>query len=81
MANIVQSGSIKLMATQEQKLEIALARLEERVASMHEDMNEMKSQISSLSATANRWKGAFWVLMALGGVVGVLSNLVVDWIK
>ena len=65
----------------EQKLEVALARLEERVEALQEDMKDMKSDMSELRATANRWKGAFWVMMGLGGAVGVIANITTGWIK
>ena len=67
--------------TEEQRLEVALARLEERVEALQDDMKDMKSDMSELRATANRWKGAFWVMMGLGGVVGVISNFAMGWIK
>ena len=67
--------------SQAQKLEVTLARLEERVEALQEDMKFMKSDISELRATANRWKGAFWVLMGLGGIVGVVVNFALSWIK
>ena len=67
--------------SQTQKLEVTLARLEERVEALQEDMKLMKSDISELRATANRWKGAFWVLMGLGGIVGVVVNFELSWIK
>jgi predicted RNase H-like nuclease (RuvC/YqgF family) len=65
----------------EQKLEVALARLEERVEALQEDMKEMRSDMSELRATANRWRGAFWVMMGLGGVVGVMANLATGWFR
>ena len=65
----------------EQKLEVALARLEERVEALQDDMKEMKYDMSELRATANRWKGAFWVMMGLGGVVGVIANITTGWLK
>ncbi len=67
--------------SQAQKLEVTLARLEERVEALQEDMKFMKSDISELRATANRWKGAFWVLMGLGCVVCVVVNFALSWIK
>ena len=67
--------------SQEQKLEIALARLEERVEAMQEDMKEMRDSVKDLKATANRWRGAFWLMMGLGGSIGVLSNLASGWMK
>ena len=65
----------------EQRLEVALARLEERVEALQDDMKEMKSDVSALRATANRWKGAFWVMMGLGGAVGVIANFATGWLK
>ena len=65
----------------EQKLEVALARLEERVEALQDDMKDMKSDMSELRATANRWKGAFWVMMGLGVVVGVIANITTGWLK
>ncbi len=65
----------------EQRLEVALARLEERVEALQEDMKEMRSDMSELRATANRWKGAFWVMMGLGGAVGVIVNIATGWLK
>ena len=67
--------------SQEQKLEIALARLEERVEAMQEDMKDMRDSVKDLKATANRWRGAFWLMMGLGGSIGVLSNLASGWMK
>ena len=63
------------------KLEVALARLEERVEALQEDMKEIKSDMCELRATANRWKGAFWVMMGLGGVEGVIANIATGWLK
>ena len=65
----------------EQKLEVALARLEERVEALQDYMKDMKSDMSELRATANRWKGAFWVMIGLGGVVGVIANITTGWLK
>ena len=67
--------------SQEQKLEIALARLEERVEAMQEDMKEMRDSVKDLKATANRWRGAFWLMMGLAGSIGVISNLASGWMK
>lgn len=67
--------------SQKQQLEVALARLEERVEALQDDMREMKSDVSELRATANRWKGAFWVMMGLGGAVGVVANFITGWVR
>ena len=73
--------STETKMSQEQKLEIALARLEERVEAMQEDMKEMRDSVKDLKATANRWRGAFWLMMGLGGTIGVVSNLASGWMK
>ena len=73
--------STEIRMTQEPTLEIALARLEERVESMQEDMKHMKNSMGELKATANRWRGAFWLMMGLGGSIGVISNLASGWMK
>lgn len=67
--------------SQKQQLEVALARLEERVEALQEDMKEMRSDVSELRATANRWKGAFWLMMGLGGAVGAVVNFAIGWLK
>ena len=63
------------------KLEVALARLEERVEALQDDMKQIKYDMCELRATANRGKGAFWVMMGFGGVVGIISNIATGWLK
>ena len=73
--------STETKMSQEQKIEIALARLEERVEAMQEDMKEMRDSVKDLKATANRWRGAFWLMMGLGGTIGVVSNIASGWMR
>ena len=63
------------------ELEICLAKLEERVGAIQDDMKELKTDVTQLCATADTWRGGFWVMMALGGVVGVVANLAMGWFK
>ena len=62
-------------------VEVTLARLEERIAQLSDEVRHVHEEVSELKATANRWKGAFWVMIALGGIVGTLSNLLMGWMK
>ena len=62
-------------------VEVTLARLEERIAQLSDEVRHVHNEVSDLKATANRWKGAFWVMIALGGIVGTLSNLMMGWMK
>ena len=62
-------------------VEVTLARLEERIAQLSDEVRHVHNEVSDLKATANRWKGAFWVMIALGGIVGTVSNLMMGWMK
>ena len=62
-------------------VEVTLARLEERLTQLQDEVRHVHEEVSELKAQANRWKGAFWVMLAMGGVVGSIAHLVVGWIK
>ena len=44
-------------------------------------MKDLKTDVTQLRATADKWRGGFWVMMALGGVVGVVANFAMGWFK
>ena len=62
-------------------VEVTLARLEERIKTLSDEVRHVHEEVSDLKAQANRWKGAFWVILALGGVVGTVVHLFVGWMK
>lgn len=62
-------------------VEVTLARLEERIKTMSDEVRHVHKEVSDLKAQANRWKGAFWVILALGGVVGTVGHLFIGWMK
>jgi len=62
-------------------VEVTLARLEERITQLQDEVRHVHEEVSDLKAQANRWKGAFWVILALGGVVGTLGHLVIGWMR
>ena len=62
-------------------VEVTLARLEERIKTLSDEVRHVHEEVSDLKAQANRWKGAFWVIMALGGTVGAVAHLVLGWVK
>ena len=62
-------------------VEVTLARLEERLTQLQDEVRHVHEEVSELKAQANRWKGAFWVMLAMGGVVGSIAHLVVGWVK
>lgn len=62
-------------------VEVTLARLEERISQLSDEVRHVHEEVSELKATANRWKGAFWVMLALGGVAGTFANFLAGWIR
>lgn len=62
-------------------VEVTLARLEERIKTLSDEVRHVHEEVSDLKATANRWKGAFWVMLAMGGLVGWLTHIFVGWYK
>ena len=64
-----------------EKVEVTLARLEERIKTLSSEVRHVHEEVSDLKAQANRWKGAFLVIMAVGGIVGTVSHLFIGWIK
>lgn len=64
-----------------EKVEVTLARLEERLTQVQDEVRHVHKEVSELKAQANRWKGAFWVVIAVGGIVGTISHLFIGWVK
>ncbi|MEL0199375.1 MAG: hypothetical protein VW905_05220 [Gammaproteobacteria bacterium] len=64
-----------------EKVEITVARIEERLTQLQDEVRHVHKEVSDLKAQANRWKGAFWVMLAVGGVVGSVAHLFVGWFK
>lgn len=64
-----------------EKVEVTLARLEERVLQLQDEVRHVHKEVSDLKAQANRWKGAFWVMLALGGVVGSFIHFILGWMR
>ena len=62
-------------------VEVTLARLEERIAQLSDEVRHVHEEVSELKATANRWKGAFWVMLALGGRAGTFANFLAGWLR
>lgn len=64
-----------------ESVEVTLARLEERIKTLSDEVRHVHEEVSDLKAQANRWKGAFWLMVAIGGVVGSLAHLFVGWMR
>jgi predicted RNase H-like nuclease (RuvC/YqgF family) len=64
-----------------EKVEVTLARLEERIGQLQDEVRHVHKEVSDLKAQANRWKGAFWVMVAIGGIVGTIAHLFLGWVK
>lgn len=64
-----------------EKVEVTLARLEERITQMQDEVRHVHREVSELKAQANRWKGAFWVMLVLGGIIGSIGHMVIGWMR
>lgn len=64
-----------------EKVEVTLARLEERITQMQDEVRHVHKEVSELKAQANRWKGAFWVMLILGGIIGSIGHMVIGWMR
>ena len=64
-----------------EKVEITVARIEERLTQLQDEVRHVHQEVSDLKAQANRWKGAFWVMLAIGGIVGSIAHLFVGWVR
>ncbi len=60
--------------TDDAELLAQVAVLTEKVEGIHEDVTGMKGDIKQLTAQANRWKGAFVVLLAIGSLIGWFAD-------
>ena len=64
-----------------------IARLETHVEHQADTLDRLRGEIESLRRSidalvgqAARWKGAFGVLLAVGGVLGTVGTLVGQWL-
>ena len=64
-----------------EKVEVTLARLEERITQMQDEVRHVHKEVSELKAQANRWKGAFWVMLVLGGILGSIGHMIIGWMR
>ncbi len=64
-----------------EKVEVTLARLEERITQMQDEVRHVHREVSDLKAQANRWKGAFWVMLVLGGIIGSIGHMIIGWMR
>jgi hypothetical protein len=64
-----------------EKVEVTLARLEERIGQLQDEVRHVHMEVSDLKAQANRWKGAFWVMIGVGGVLGSISHMFIGWFR
>ena len=55
--------------------------LKERIKTLSDEVSHVHEEVSELKAQANRWKGAFWVMLGIGGIFGSVGHLFVGWMR
>lgn len=68
------------MRATDNQLHKDIGALTESVIELKKDIAGLKKDVSALTAQANRWKGAFVVLLGAGGVIGWLSDRFLEFI-
>lgn len=55
-----------------------LAALQVEVRHLAEAVDKLSERVDALTAQANRWRGAFGVVLVLGGALSWLAQMVVE---
>ncbi len=57
-----------------------LVRLEAHQENMEVSLSQIAKDVTEIKGQANKWKGAFAVILGLGGVVGFFASAIKDWL-
>lgn len=60
---------------QEQQNAIAIARIEERLQTMDDDIKDIIKSVNELNTASARVKGGIFVVLLIGGIIGWLTTL------
>lgn len=52
-----------------------LRGLNDKFERLEKQQNEMKTEIDGIRDAANRWKGGFVVILAIGSIIGWLASI------
>ena len=80
MVSIGSSTKIIMNLTSD-RLARDIASLQAEIRALRVEVQELREKQHDLLAQANRWKGAFAVLIGMGGVVVFATNLVLHFLK
>lgn len=58
-----------------------LARLEVLVAEQRDDIKELRTQMTELVKAAHMGRGALWIMLPIGTLLGWIITHVVDWFQ
>ena len=60
---------------------VELAALRVEVTHLTESVDALKTEVVALTAQANRWKGAFGVVLVVGGIIGWFASIITSWMQ
>lgn len=56
-----------------------IARLEANLSHIERAVTEMAISLKAIEAQSARWKGAFGVILAVGGIAGSIGTILMQW--
>ena len=75
MAHEKEVAAAVALAVQVTKRDFQLAEIEKRILRLEDELERTKEILASIDTAANRWKGGFLVIVALGAVIGWLISV------
>ncbi len=63
------------VGTQEYRNAISIARIEERLGRMEDDLNATRKEVEVLTSSSARVRGGIFVVLVIGGFIGWLTTL------
>jgi F0F1-type ATP synthase assembly protein I len=59
----------------------AIGKLTYSIEQLTNDVHEIRTKVEAIEAQANRWKGAFTALLAIGGVIGWFADKIASFVR
>tara|TARA_R100001594_G_scaffold66656_3_gene101011 strand:- start:11037 stop:11255 length:219 start_codon:yes stop_codon:yes gene_type:complete len=58
-----------------------IATIQTKLNDIKRNVSHLNKDVNNLNATANRWKGAFGVILIFGALLGWIGTIILKYIK